>query len=196
MRRIERRYLTRDRHGRPLAMRYERLTDDGLGNTRLVSEQRATRCSGCFRPIVDLSESRGLCDWCHKRECCVHCIATCQVCSRRLCGHCRLGFAGPPTLTVCAVCHHRLMYRQAVDDQLAMQQTAFDRQMAQQRLLNEIESLRLAADRLHFSNHFEAARLGLPPPPSLVRRVFGFTCRALGKVVEHATRSLREHLSR
>jgi hypothetical protein len=83
------------------------------------------------------------------------------------------------------------MYRQAVDDQLAMQQTAFDRQMAQQRLLNDIESLRLAADRLHFANHFEAARLGLPPPPTLLRRIFGFTWRAAGAIVKYVTRSLR-----
>jgi hypothetical protein len=72
-----------------------------------------------------------------------------------------------------------------------MQQTAFDRQIAQQRLLNDIESLRLTADRLHFSNHFEAARLGLPPPPTLLRRVFGFTAWSLGKIFNHATRSLR-----
>jgi hypothetical protein len=83
------------------------------------------------------------------------------------------------------------MYRQAVDDQLAMQQTAFDRQMAQQRLLNDIESLRLAADRLHFANHFQAARLGLPPPPSLLRRIVGFAWRATTGIVSYVARSLR-----
>jgi hypothetical protein len=193
MRRIERRHITRDGTGRPIALRSERLIDDGLGNTRLVSEQRANRCSGCFRPIVDLAESRGVCDWCHARQCCAHCVAICQVCSRRLCGHCRLGFAGPPVATVCAVCHHWLTYRQAMQDQLAMQQTSFDRQMAQQRMLNEVEQLRLAADRLHFSNHFEAARLGLPAPPTLLRRVIGFGWRATVKMVDYATRSLRQN---
>jgi hypothetical protein len=192
MRRIERRYVTRDGRGRPIAVRCERVTDDGLGNARLVSEQRAKTCSGCFRPVVDLSETRGLCDWCHARECCVHCVATCEVCSRRLCGHCRLGFAGPPGLTVCEACYRRLEYRQMVDDQLQAQQTAFDRQVAQQRLLNDIESLRLAADRLHFSNHFQAAKLGLPPPPTLLGRVLQFAWRTLAMGFDYAARSVRK----
>jgi hypothetical protein len=194
MRHIERRYLTRDGNGRPIDMRYERLTDDGLGNTHLVSEQRAKQCSGCFRQMLDISESRGRCDWCHTRECCINCAATCQVCSRRLCGHCRRGFAGPPALTVCEVCHQRLMYRQAVQDQFELQQTAFDRQMAQQRLLNDMESLRLTAERLHFSNYFEAARLGLRPPPTLMQRLLRFTWRVIVTVLDYATRPLRKHL--
>lgn len=192
MRRIERRYMTRDGRGRALAVRRERIDDDGLGNIRLVSEQRAQICSGCFRPVVELSESRGLCDWCHARACCVHCVATCEVCSRRLCGHCRLGFAGPPALTVCEACYRRLEYRQVIDDQLQAQQTAFERQVAQQRILNDIESLRLAADRLHFSNHFQAAKLGLPPPPTLLGRVLQFTWRTIGTVFQYAVRSLRQ----
>jgi hypothetical protein len=93
---------------------------------------------------------------------------------------------------VCELCYRHLTYRQIVDDQLQAQQTAFDRQVAQQRLLNDMESLRLAADRLHFSNHFQAAKLGLPPPPTFLRRVFQFTWRALSTVVQYAARSLQK----
>jgi hypothetical protein len=85
------------------------------------------------------------------------------------------------------------MYRQVIDDQVEAQQTAFDRQMAQQRLLNDIESLRLAADRLHFANHFQAARLGLPAPPTLLRRFLGLTWRAIGTVFRYAVRTLRKN---
>src|SRR5688572_17322684 len=111
MRRVVRRYLTRDVNGRALAVQSERLTDDGLGAMHLSSERTAASCSGCQRPGLELSELRGVCDWCHARGCCVHCLSTCQVCSRKLCGCCRLGFVGPPPLTVCAVCLQRLTYR-------------------------------------------------------------------------------------
>src|SRR5258706_11362599 len=142
MRRILRRYITRGPDGRPIAYQFERLTDDGEGRLRLNNERAARLCSGCRRPFVELSELRGLCDWCHSRECCVHCVSKCQVCSRRLCGSCRHGFGGPPVLTVCATCRQQLIERQAIQDQLEMEQTAFDRYVAQQRLYHQMESLR------------------------------------------------------
>ncbi len=160
MRRILRRYLTRDPAGRAISRRFERLTDDGAGNLRLNSEQTAQWCSGCRRPVVELSELRGLCDWCHSRGCCIHCVSECQVCSRQLCGRCRQGFGGPPAVTVCAVCRQRLIERQMLEDQQTMEQTAFDRYVAQQRLVIQAEGLRLNEQRLQLMARLQEARLG------------------------------------
>jgi hypothetical protein len=161
VRRILRRYVTRDPAGRVVSIRSERLTDDGAGYLRLHSEQSAQSCSGCNRPVIEVSELRGICDWCGRRECCSHCIARCQVCSRRLCGHCRRGFGGSPTLTVCPSCRQQLVARQWRQDQLTAEQVAFDRHMAQQRLINQVEALRLMAERMHIQARFEAVRMGL-----------------------------------
>lgn len=191
MRRIHRHYLTRGPDGRVVVGRIEKLTDDGNGWMQLLSEQQSVCCSGCRRPIIDLSELRGTCDWCHTRGCCVHCLSQCQVCSRRLCGTCRMGFAGPPALTVCAVCHGRLTHRQAFHDQLAVQQTAFDRQIAQQRLLIQLEGLRLAADRLQLSANMQAARLGLNRPPPFWRRMVAWTLMGISKSFSYVCRFLR-----
>jgi hypothetical protein len=161
MRRILRRYVTRDPAGQPISVQSERLTDDGAGRLQLNSEKEARWCSGCRRPVVELSELRGVCDYCHIHECCAQCASKCEVCSKQLCGYCRQGFAGPPTLTVCAACRQRLIQRQTLQDQRMMEQAAFDRQMAQQRLLNQVEGLRLASERMHLMARFQAARLGL-----------------------------------
>ena len=128
---------------------------------QLHTERRARLCSGCRRPFVELSELRGVCDACHARECCVHCVSKCQVCSRRLCGACRCGFGGPPMLTVCGVCHQHLMERQAIEDQLTSEQTEFDRHVAEQRLYYQLESLRLAEERMQLMARFQEARLGM-----------------------------------
>jgi hypothetical protein len=92
-----------------------------------------------------------------------------------------MGFAGPPALTVCALCHNRLTQRQTLQDELEMQQAAFDRQVAEQRLLIQMEGLRLAADRLHLSANMQAARLGLNRAPPLWRRMLALTFMGLGK---------------
>jgi hypothetical protein len=161
VRRILRRYVTRDPAGRVVTSRSERLTDDGAGHLHLHSEQSARVCSGCNRLVIDVSELRGICDCCGRRECCSRCIASCQVCSRRLCGRCRRGFGGPPPLTVCPSCRRQLVERRWRQDQLTEEQVAFDRHMAQQRLINQVEALRLMSERMHIQARFEAVRLGL-----------------------------------
>ncbi len=42
-----------------------------------------------------------------------------------------------------------------------MEQTGFDRYVAQQRLYNQAEALRLASDRMNIMAQFQAARLGM-----------------------------------
>jgi hypothetical protein len=161
MRRILRRYITRGPDGRPIAYQFERLTDDGEGRLQLQNERTARFCSGCWRPVVELSELRGFCDWCHSRQCCVHCVSRCQVCSRQLCGSCRRGFGGPPPRTVCAACRQYLAERQEMEDQLSEEQTRFDRHVAHQRLLYQAEALRQADERMQLMARFQEARLGI-----------------------------------
>lgn len=189
MRRIFRRYLTRDPYGRPLTVQSERLTDDGRGWMQLSNERSAALCSGCHRPIVELSERRGVCDWCHARSCCVHCIAQCQVCARCLCGHCRRGFVGTTVMSVCLACQRRLMQRQTVQDELMMQQTAFERHIAQQRLFNQVAALRLMAERTQVMTQLQAARLGLNRQSPL-RWAMGLIGRVTAKVFRYAWRSI------
>jgi hypothetical protein len=186
MRRIYKRFLVRDPLGRALSMQSERLTDDGEGSVQLTSERDAGWCSGCQRPVTELSELRGVCDWCHHRGCCVHCLSQCQVCSRRLCGQCRRGFAGPPALTVCAVCQHRLIERQVMQDQ----QTAFKQELARHRLFNQDQALRLNFERTNLMAELQAARLGLNRQSMLSRLAHGVRW-TLAKVVQHGGRTLR-----
>ena len=187
MRHIFKRFLVRDPRGRALSTQSERLTDDGRGWLQLTSERTAEWCSGCRRPVTELSELRGICDGCHSRGCCVHCLSQCQVCSRRLCGHCRRGFAGPPALTVCATCQQRLVERQVLQDQ----QTAFEQELARHRLFNQDQALRLNFERTNLMAQLQAARLGLNKKPHLIMRVVGGVGWTLTKVVEHARRTLR-----
>lgn len=159
MRRILRRYITRDASGRPISIQIERLSDDGAGSLQLSNERTARLCSGCRRPVADISEMRGMCDCCRARECCVHCLCQCHVCSRRLCGRCRRGFGGPPAVTVCGYCRERLLARQAILDERDFEQATFDRYVAQQRLVHQQETLRLEEERLQLTAEAQAARL-------------------------------------
>lgn len=189
MRRVLRRSIVRDPDGQPLAMRSERLTDDGRGWILATTVQTASHCSGCRRPVVDVAERRGVCDVCHRRECCVHCIAQCQLCMRRLCGRCRHGFAGHPAVTVCVTCGTQLLRRQALEDRRSIVDAELRRHFEQQRLLNQIESLRLNAERTRIMAQLQAMRLGLQSPaPSLLWRVLTFFG---GQVRHHAQRLLR-----
>lgn len=206
MRRIVKRFLTRDPSGRPISEQTERLADDENGDLQVTHERTAVYCSGCRRGVMELSELRGICDWCHLRGCCVHCISKCQLCSRRLCGTCRRGFTGDiSTMTVCPSCHQRLDRRQgriderqhrqdqqlamqqALQNQLALERLRFDRQMSLRREWNEAAALQLKARDMQINAQMQMARLrlaaGLPlyPPKSLprliARKVFGYVAR-------------------
>ena len=189
MRRIVKRDLVRDPSGRALSVRSERLTDDGEGSVQVTSERSAEWCSGCRRPVADPAELRGVCDWCRSRGCCVHCMGRCQVCSRRLCGTCRRGFAGPPPLTVCPACQQRLVGRQVLQDREA----AFQQELLRHRLLQEQRTLQLSFERLRWDVQLQAARLGLrlsPPKISFPRRLLRGARWVASKVVQPARRAL------
>ena len=77
-----------------------------------------------------------------------------------------------------------------MQDDLIMQQTAFDRDQAMHRQSNQDYSLQLAEQRMRLMAQFQAARLGLnrQPPPLLkalhmlglgVTKVVGYVRRAL-----------------
>ena len=189
MRRVVRRSLTRDPMGREIASESERLTDDGQGVVNVTTERIARRCSGCQRPIVDLSELRGNCDWCGVRGCCTQCLSHCEICSRRLCGRCRRGFAGTATRTVCPNCQQRLMERQVLEDRLQAERLQFERALEQRREQHQLQTDLLAQQRFAFEAQMQMARLrleaGLPigPPQSLVRRI-------AGKVISYVPRLL------
>lgn len=182
MRHIDRQYLTCDPTGRPLTVHSEQPSDDGDGNLQLRSRKSTLWCSGCRRPVSELSELRGACDVCRTRGCCVYCITRCQVCSRRLCGRCRHGFAGPPPVAVCSMCQHRLSERRYLADQMAMQSSAFQEYLSRQRLQHQAQALQITAQRNHVMARLQAARWGLelekPPRPLGLRLLIG-----MGQVV-------------
>lgn len=156
MPRILRRFLSMNSAGHPVVARGERLTDDGRGHMSLTSYRTFRSCPGCNRPIEDVSDLRGRCDYCRQRGCCTHCETRCQACSRRLCVACRRGFAGRTTATVCPICLVRLQRRQAFEDKVRLQDASFC-----QRLAREREWLRRQALRVQARKARRAAAQGL-----------------------------------
>lgn len=209
MTRIVRRTLVRDSSGCPLSVQSERVTDDGSGSIHQTSERTAQGCSGCRRPVTELSELRGVCDHCRCRECCVHCLSQCQVCARRLCGHCRQGFAGPPSLTVCATCQRKLLHRQLLQDQQISfeqavaryrllqhnQHATFEQAFSRHRLFQQHQALRLNFERTYLTAQLHAARMGLtlnlrPRRQRLLMRAIQKLSRMPATVVRYAWHTL------
>ena len=189
MRRIVKRVLIRDSAGRPLSVQSEHVTDDGNGGVQSTSERTASFCSGCRRPVTDLAELRGICDFCRVRECCIHCMHQCQLCSRRLCGVCRRGFAGPPVLTVCEICRQRLIQRQVLQDR----QSEFERAVIRHRMFHQDQALRLNEERLQLAAQLQAFRLGVNKRTRIQRvlHAIGWIIGIFVKVVRYAVNSLR-----
>jgi hypothetical protein len=189
MRRIVKRFLIRDPAGRPLIQQSERVTDDGGGNLQSTSERTASFCTGCRRPITDLAERRGLCDGCRDHECCVHCLSQCHICSRRLCGQCRRGFAGPPAVTVCENCRQRLMQRQLLADR----QSEFEQAVIRHRMYCQEQALRLDEQRLQLAAQLQVFRLGLNKRTRLQRvlHVVGWFFKLLAKALRYAVNPFR-----
>lgn len=158
MRRIFRRHVTRDERGRPISGRSERLHDDGHGRTHVVHQRQAVRCSGCHRPLEDLSEMRGRCQNCGRRGACSHCGAQCQLCARLVCGQCRRGFAGPRPMTVCPTCQGKLWQRQRFEDRLRLSEQAFRRQVATENQWARLQNLKLQAAKLGMQTQLAAMR--------------------------------------
>ena len=149
MKQILKRSVTRDAMGRALSSRSKRLTDDGRGRIHVTESAAALRCSGCRRPLSELTQISGQCDVCARRGTCERCEVQCRACSRRLCGQCRRGFSGPPPLTVCPICLPRLNARQFHIDRIRHEQLMHERRRLAQRERLAIQSLRLHAARTH-----------------------------------------------
>lgn len=140
MKRIFKRFLIQSPRGRTLSSSSERLCDDGEGNVHVVHSQNVGYCPGCRRPIADLNELRGRCDYCRRGGLCDQCgEVRCRACGRRLCSSCRRGFPGQSTITACPTCFVRLQQRQAFTDAMLLQREAMlhRRQLFQELLARE-----------------------------------------------------------
>jgi hypothetical protein len=157
MRQITRREVTRDLDGRVLQLAGELLTDDGRGRIFVSNRRMATWCSSCRRPLTDISEVRGRCEWCRAgRNTCVTCWSRCGLCNRVLGGCCARGYSGRASGAVCPGCLQRLQRRQAYDDAIAAGRSA-----AQMRLLFHRERLRQYALKLQAQRFRTMTRLAL-----------------------------------
>jgi hypothetical protein len=194
MSRILRRYFTHTADGTPILHRSELMQDDGAGNLRLTERQWAQRCSGCLCHLLDLEQTRGICDVCHTRECCVHCESRCSLCARRLCGQCRIGFAGTPPRSVCAICYRRMAHRQAMEDELDQEQRAFERWLAHQRLLHQDQLMQISQRRLELT---ESSRSGRTPsgPLQIIATAAAWTVRQLWNLSIGIVRHVRRIVS-
>lgn len=191
MRRVYRRSITTDPVGRPLHAESERIADDGNGRLHALVRRTPTACQGCQRPIADVSELRGRCDHCRQRHLCARCETDCTVCGRRLCGECRRGFVGATSTGVCPICLARLQRRQAYDDQLRLEQVAFDRRLSEARELARIGALRLHAERLGLMADVQGARLRLAAQLADARHPPSLLGLALTKAWNHARQLFR-----
>jgi len=171
MRKILKRFLTRDRAGRTLSNETERLTDTGNGVLNLTTSRTATYCPGCRRPVSDVNDHRGRCDYCRSRSLCVQCEVRCQACSRRLCGYCRRGFAGQAPVTVCPTCLVHLRRRQAFQDRLILQRAAYDRRMIRQRETARLQGLQLQAARFRTMAQLQASRLRIQAQMAMISEI-------------------------
>jgi len=133
MRRILKRSVRKDQHGRVLAVTTERLVDAGDGRLYLTTSNTFVECGGCGRVVSDAGELRGLCQYCGVNQTCVHCLTKCAACQRNLCGICARGFPGQSPLSVCPSCLANLRERQALQDRLLQEKAAFERQVVLQR---------------------------------------------------------------
>lgn len=157
MRQIIRRDVTRDWLGRVLSQGGEHLTDDGQGRIVVTNRRAAVWCPSCTRPLLDIGDMRGRCEWCRAgRNTCVACWSRCGLCNRVLGGCCARGFPGRGTGSVCPGCLASLRRRQAFEDAMASRQSAL-----QMRLLFHRERLRQHAMRLHAQRFRTMTRLAL-----------------------------------
>ena len=171
MAKILKRFLVTDRLGRVVSSNSERLNDDGRGRVNFTNRRVVLWCPSCHRPITDVAELHGNCDYCRVRKCCSRCETACRICSRRLCGSCRRGFVGDNVFTVCPICLVRLRQRQMFKDQILMRKFALQSQILRQRERTRMEALRLQAARARMMGQLHAARLSHQGRLSLVREI-------------------------
>ena len=171
MRNILKRQIVVDASGRTILGNSERLNDNGNNRLHHTKRQVAILCPNCRRPITDVSELSGRCDYCGIRGCCTHCQVQCHVCNRRLCGHCRRGFVGSHTFTVCPVCLVKLKQRQYMEDQMLMRKAAIENWALRQRQVNYIHGLRLQAARSRMAGQIQASRIRTSGQLAAIREI-------------------------
>lgn len=191
MRRVIRRSITTDAEGHALHGDTERIADDGDGRVHAVVRRSTMACQSCRRPVSETAELRGCCDHCRQRRLCVRCEKQCGVCGRNLCGHCRRGFVGAITMTVCPVCLVRLHERQAYDDRLMLERVLFERHLHQQQQMARMDALRLQAERTALMADLQGARLRLTAQLAEQRRPPSLMGVAMAKVWNYGTQLLR-----
>ncbi|MBM4103121.1 MAG: hypothetical protein FJ263_03600 [Planctomycetes bacterium] len=171
MRNIIKRRIIVDASGRTIHGNSERLTDNGNDRLYYTQRQAAIWCPNCRRPITDVAELTGHCDYCGIRSCCTHCQTHCHVCNRRLCGHCRRGFVGSHTFTVCPICLVKLKQRQYIEDQMLMRRAALENWAIRQRQVNYIHALRLQAARSRMMGQIQASRIRTSGQLAAIREI-------------------------
>jgi hypothetical protein len=159
MRNIFKRRIIVDPTGHTMHGNSERLTDNGRNRLNYTQRQQAIWCPNCRRPITDISELTGRCDYCRMRTCCERCQTYCRICTRRLCGNCRRGFVGSRIFTVCPVCLVKLQQRQYLEDQMLARKVAIENWSLRQRQINYVNSLRLQAERARMIGQIQASRI-------------------------------------
>lgn len=159
MRNIIKRRIIVDASGRTIHGNSERLTDNGNDRLHYTQRQVAIWCPNCRRPIINVAELTGRCDYCGIRGCCTHCQVRCHVCNRRLCGHCRRGFVGSRVFTVCPICLVKLKQRQYLEDQMMVRKAAMEAWALRQRQINYIHAMRLQAARSRMTGQIQASRI-------------------------------------
>jgi hypothetical protein len=171
MRNIFKRRIIVGRTGRAILGNSERLIDNGRNRLYYTHRQVAIYCPSCRRPITDVSELTGRCDYCRIKTCCAHCEKHCQVCARRLCGNCRRGFVGSRIITVCPICLVKLRQRQHFEDQMLVRRAAIQNWALRQRQINHINALRLQAARSRMIGQIQASRIRTNGQLALLREI-------------------------
>ena len=157
---ILKQHLIMSPHGKVLNRNSENMTDNGRGRLNYITRSTAVYCPNCRRPVTDINKLRGKCDICRIQSCCDNCETRCRVCSRKLCGRCRRGFVGQPSIiTVCPICLNHLRQRQAFNDRLLIQKIRDQRQSMRQREVATIRALQLRAAGIRSRNQIQIANM-------------------------------------
>lgn len=156
---ITRNTAIHNRHGVPVLGTVQRLVDDGRGNIASYRYHKTQPCPNCRRNLSDLSEGRGLCNWCGQRHTCSQCDAKCQSCSRRVCGRCRRGSVSDgASITVCPGCLVKHQRRQAMKDDMLRYQVYLQQQRITHQQQVRRAALRIQVARSHQNNRMAIRR--------------------------------------
>jgi len=128
MKKIVKRFLKKDSQGKELYELVEEVLDDDSDNINYNKELRIATCETCSRPIENINEIRGYCEYCgNESRLCIHCASLCKVCGRTICPRCKRGFN--KDLTCCPDCYEILLLLKITEDRRAQEKIDFERIM-------------------------------------------------------------------